>query len=75
MKAKESSKRWERTLKASLRFQERCIALDMDGHQCRKIAARVTCYHGDGEIYDHQNPEPSWVRAAFCEQHSRGSNG
>jgi len=51
--------------------KERCVALFDTGKRCRRLAVRVAHYHGEHELYDHYGPEPTWVRAALCDKHSK----
>lgn len=47
----------------------RCAALDKDGKQCRQKGTHIEDYHGDGELYWYNDPEPQWVRIRFCDNH------
>jgi len=49
--------------------RKRCQALDINGKQCRKAAAKAENYHGNGEIYNCFNNRPTWVRVNFCREH------
>lgn len=50
----------------------RCVALDINGKQCRRTAIGLYSYHGESELYGGWDEvgEPSWVVAAFCEKHT-----
>jgi hypothetical protein len=47
----------------------RCSALSNQGRQCKATAKYKTYYHGDNEMRNFDDAEPSWVRVYFCEKH------
>ena len=51
------------------RIDIQCQALYSSGRRCKKKALYCILYHGDGEIYDSNSLEPSWVLVYLCEKH------
>jgi hypothetical protein len=50
--------------------QKRCQALSSNGRRCTGTFRVVAVnYHGNGEIYSHDGPEPKWVRVYLCPKH------
>lgn len=50
----------------------RCAALDSNGKRCSaRQHLKLIKYHGDGEIYDFQGPEPTWVLVHLCPSHRK----
>ena len=46
-----------------------CQALHSSGKRCKRKALYLIQYHGDGEIYGYDGPEPSWVLVYLCGKH------
>ena len=52
-------------------MKHRCQALDSKGNQCKSQKTKTKEYHGDNEIYDGFNDQPTWVKVWLCKKHSK----
>ena len=51
------------------RIDIQCQALYSSGKRCKKKARYSMQYHGDGELYDYNDPVPGWVVVYLCKEH------